>query len=148
MSIIRITEIFTLEIAHVLWNYDGLCKNIHGHSYKLYVTIKGKPVIDANHPKIGMIIDFVDIKSIVKSLIINEFDHTLIIPEKAVNENTKIDNQIFGNTKIVNFQPTVENLVEHFAFILKNKIPENIKLFSLKLYETETSYAEWFADDN
>ena len=58
MAKIRITKKFTFEAAHALYGYDGKCKNIHGHSYKLFVTIIGNPIKDSNNVKFGMIIDF------------------------------------------------------------------------------------------
>ena len=58
MSVIRVTKEFTFEAAHALYNYDGQCSNIHGHSYRLFVTVKGSPVSDINHPKNGMVMDF------------------------------------------------------------------------------------------
>ena len=66
MSKIRITKEFTFETGHALYGHDGKCKNIHGHSYKLSVTVLGKPVLDSNGPKFGMIMDFSDLKKIVK----------------------------------------------------------------------------------
>ncbi len=66
-SIIRVTKEFPFEMAHALWNYDGPCRNVHGHSYRLFVTLSGKPPIDVEgNPKNGMVIDFSDLKSIVK----------------------------------------------------------------------------------
>ncbi len=76
---IRITKIFTFETAHVLYNYDGKCKNMHGHSYKLFVTVKGKPINDIDNPKNGMVVDFGDIKSIVKSEIVDVWDHAVLL---------------------------------------------------------------------
>ncbi len=60
---IRITKIFTFETAHVLYNYDGKCKNLHGHSYKLLVTVKGAINYDLSDPKNGMVMDFGDLKT-------------------------------------------------------------------------------------
>ena len=54
-------------MAHALWNYDGACKNIHGHSYKLFVTVIGEPDPDEESPKYGMVIDFTDLKEIKKA---------------------------------------------------------------------------------
>ncbi len=68
MQNIRITKIFHFEMAHALNNYDGLCRNIHGHSYKLRVTLIGQPSNDKTSPKKGMLIDFSDIKKIVREL--------------------------------------------------------------------------------
>ena len=62
MSIVRISKEFNFDMAHALLGYDGLCKNIHGHSYTLVVTVTGAPVNDVNSPKNGMLIDFKDLK--------------------------------------------------------------------------------------
>ena len=62
MSTIRVTKSFGFETGHALYGYDGLCKNVHGHSYKLYVTVVGRPIDDQNHVKNGMVIDFKDLK--------------------------------------------------------------------------------------
>ena len=59
---IRITKEFKFETGHALYGYDGLCKNVHGHSYKLSVTVLGSPIIDSKQTKNGMVIDFSDLK--------------------------------------------------------------------------------------
>ena len=51
MSLIRITKKFDFETGHALYGYDGKCKNIHGHSYKLFVTVQGTPITDSSHVK-------------------------------------------------------------------------------------------------
>lgn len=135
-------------MAHALWNYNGACQNIHGHSYKLFVTISGKPILDHDNPKNGMVIDFAEMKQFLKSVIKEEFDHALVISKEAnINELEKI-NQMFGKLKVVDFQPTVENLLIYFADLLKEILPHPLELHSLKLQETETSFAEWYAEDN
>ena len=148
IPVIRVTKQFHFEMAHVLFNYDGPCRNVHGHSYKLYVTISGKPLNDLSDPKNGMVIDFTDLKAIVKKEILEIFDHALVISknyDKIMPDNFR---QVFGNVVAVNYQPTCENLVADFAERIKIHLPIGINLFSIKLYETATSYAEWFAADN
>jgi 6-pyruvoyltetrahydropterin/6-carboxytetrahydropterin synthase len=66
-------------MAHALKGYDGPCRNIHGHSYELYVTVIGKPLNDAGSPKNGMLMDFGDLKKIVRKCIVEEFDHGLVL---------------------------------------------------------------------
>ena len=51
MTKIRITKKFEFEAGHALYGYDGKCKNIHGHSYKLWVTVIGSPIEDSSHVK-------------------------------------------------------------------------------------------------
>lgn len=146
MSIIRITKEFQFEMAHALLGYDGPCKNIHGHSYKLDVTVVGKVKEDTSDSDEGMVIDFGIIKDIVKELIIDEYDHSLVL-----NDKMKIDVKQFNFMNkliIVPFQPTCEKLLDHYSELIISKLPSHIKLQSLMLRETPTSYAEWFAEDN
>ena len=148
MSNIRITKHFTFEMAHVLKDYDGPCKHIHGHSYGLYVTLMGEPIDDPNSPKKGMVMDFKDLKAIVKSSIIELYDHSLVISKDHEPELIEEMQKRFGKVNIVDYQPTSENLLVDFATRIRNRLPGGIKLHNLKLCETATAFAEWFANDN
>jgi 6-pyruvoyltetrahydropterin/6-carboxytetrahydropterin synthase len=147
-QIIRVTREFTFEMAHVLWNYDGPCRNVHGHSYRLFVTVSGVPVNDPKNPKNGMVIDFTDLKTVVLGEIVNVFDHSVVVSSDFDKQKTEMMSRTFGNTVIVDYQPTCENLVADFAIKIKKHLQERITLHSLKLYETAKSYAEWYAEDN
>ena len=148
MSNIRITKQFDFETGHALYGYDGKCKNIHGHSYKLSVTVSGTPISDSTNVKYGMVIDFGDLKKIVLSEIVDKFDHATVFNKNTphielANELKKRGHSII----LVDYQPTSEMMLIDFAQKIKSKLPENIKLYSLKLQETGTSHAEWFASD-
>ncbi|MCI1779387.1 MAG: 6-carboxytetrahydropterin synthase [Bacteroidales bacterium] len=146
MSKIRVTKEFRFEGAHALKDYDGKCRYIHGHSYILFVTVTGEPLSCAGNPKDGMIIDFTDLKKIVNESIINKFDHALVL-----NRNAVLAGEIrekYENVILTGFQPTCENLTAYFAELLNGKLPKEVKLYKLKLYETATSYVEWYACDN
>lgn len=148
MSVIRITKHFDFETAHALYGYDGKCKNIHGHSYQLYVTIIGTPIDDLNHVKNGMVLDFGDLKQLVKTEIVDVFDHATVLNEKSPHK--ELAEKIKGHSPkvlLVNYQPTSENMLIDFAERIRKKLPKEVALHSLKLYETQNSYAEWFADD-
>jgi 6-pyruvoyltetrahydropterin/6-carboxytetrahydropterin synthase len=147
MPIVRVTKIFRFEMAHALWGYDGLCKNIHGHSYILKVTVSGTPITDTEDTKLGMVIDFGDLKRVVNKNIVDIFDHSLILNEKAPVDKFAGMEDMFDRKTWFDFQPTAENLVIHFADILIANLPLHIHLHSLRLYETANSYAEWFAED-
>jgi 6-pyruvoyltetrahydropterin/6-carboxytetrahydropterin synthase len=147
-SIIRVTREFTFEMAHVLWNYDGPCRNVHGHSYRLFVTISGVPINDIRNPKNGMVIDFADLKNIVQKEIISVFDHAVSVSKDFDREKLELFKETFGNTVILDYQPTCENLVADLAQRIKKLLTSGVQLHSLKLYETAKSYAEWFAEDN
>jgi 6-pyruvoyltetrahydropterin/6-carboxytetrahydropterin synthase len=145
---IRVSREFTFEMAHVLWNYDGPCRNVHGHSYKLFVTVSGIPVNDTDNPKNGMVIDFTDLKNIVLKEIVNVFDHAVTVSSMYDPQKLEMLKNTFGNVVIVDYQPTCENMVADFAEKIRKYIPAGLNLHSLRLYETAKSYAEWFAEDN
>jgi 6-pyruvoyltetrahydropterin/6-carboxytetrahydropterin synthase len=145
---IRITREFTFEMAHVLQNYDGPCRNVHGHSYRLFVTITGIPINDTSNPKNGMVVDFSELKRIVMSRIVDIFDHAVVVSSDYDPEKMQMMKNTFGNTVVTDYQPTCENLVADFAERLRNELPKGVELHSLKLYETAKSYSEWFASDN
>jgi 6-pyruvoyltetrahydropterin/6-carboxytetrahydropterin synthase len=146
--VIRITKEFRFEAAHALWNYDGLCRNIHGHSYILSVTIKGSPIADPKSPKLGMLIDFSELKKIVNAGVIDQFDHALMVNANTPHKELAETNQMFGRVVALPYQPTCENMIVDFAARIKALLPPNVSLHSLRLHETATSYAEWFAADN
>lgn len=149
MSKIRITKQFNFETGHALHGYDGKCSNLHGHSYKLSVTVIGQPITDTSNPKCGMVIDFTDLKKIVKEEIVDVFDHASVF-----NKNTphlELANELKErghNVLLVEYQPTTECMVIDFSKKISSRLPDYIKLYSIKLQETETSFAEWFALDN
>lgn len=149
MKKIRITKKFTFETGHALYGYDGKCKNVHGHSYKLFVTVIGSPITDKNHVKFGMVIDFGDLKKIVSEEIISVYDHATVLNKNTPHaELAEVLKEQGHNIILVDFQPTSEMLVINFAEKIQKCLPQNIQLHSLKLQETESSYAEWFAEDN
>ena len=143
---VRITKKFKFEMAHALYGYDGLCKNIHGHSYKLFVTVKGKIENDSGNPKDGMVLDFDILKSIVKPEIINKYDHSLVL--NANSPHSEIDLSVFEKVFFLPYQPTSENLVTDFALTIQNKLPDGVELHKVVLSETATSFAEWNSKDN
>ena len=121
---------------------------MHGHSYKLFVTVKGNPINDLYHVKNGMVVDFGDIKKIVKSEIIDVWDHAVMLnglsPHKQLGEN--LEEQ--GHKVIYcEYQPTCENMLYDIAKRIKNELPDTVSLAYLKLHETENAYGEWFAED-
>ncbi|MGQ3677563.1 MAG: 6-carboxytetrahydropterin synthase [Tenacibaculum sp.] len=149
MSKIRITKQFTFETGHALYGYDGKCKNVHGHSYKLSVTVIGSPITDTSNVKYGMVIDFGDLKKIVKEDIVDVFDHATVFNKNTPHVELAQELKNRGHHVIlVDYQPTSEMMVIDFAKKIQSRLPENIKLHAIKLQETDTSFAEWYASDN
>ena len=146
MTIIRITKVFNFEMAHSLKDHDGPCRNIHGHTYELFVTISGSPRLEEGHPANGMLIDFKTLKDIVNKHIVQKYDHAFVVS----NRSPWADNAQAMHSKMIvlPFEPTSENLINEFAGILKKVLPPEVSLHSLRLRETTTAYAEWYAEDN
>lgn len=148
MKIIRVTKEFNFEMGHALFGYDGACKNIHGHSYKLKVCLMGKPIDDNQNPNNGMVIDFRELKSIIKENIIDKLDHSLMLNQQFYDNNKDIISSFGENVLLMPFQPTCENILLFIVDKIKELIPNHLVLFSVYLRETQSSYAEWFANDN
>ena len=149
MSNIRITKQFSFETGHALYGYDGKCKNIHGHSYQLFVTVIGKPISNSEHVKFGMVIDFSDLKKIITEEIVNVFDHATVFNKNTPHVELAKELSDRGHDVIlVDYQPTSEMMVIDFVQKIKNRLPNTIKLHALKLQETTTCFAEWVASDN
>lgn len=146
MQFVRITKVFWFEAAHFLHNYKGPCSNIHGHSYKLEVCIGGIPRSEKNHPEDGLVIDFKKLKELVQAEVTDHLDHALIINSNTLSKNIEEENGI--KKAIFTFQPTCENMVIHFSKLIKEKLPDGIKLISVRLWETRNSFAEWYSSDN
>lgn len=149
MAKIRLTKEFSFEAAHALEGYDGACREIHGHSYRLFVTVKGSPAADAADPKCGMVMDFGILKRIVGEQIVGRFDHALVLRRSEANASLRAAlAEKFDNVVEVDYQPTCEHMLDDFASRLRASLPRAVELHSLRLHETATSYAEWFAEDN
>lgn len=143
MSIIKITKQFSFEMAHALRNYDGLCRNIHGHSYKMDITLAGQPLHDESSPKNGMVMDFGDLKRLVNEEVISLLDHALVLNAKTDAQLVDVLKQNYEKIVIVDFQPTTENLLNFIAGKIQTRLPDDVKLTCVRLRETDTSYAEW-----
>jgi 6-pyruvoyltetrahydropterin/6-carboxytetrahydropterin synthase len=139
---VRITRIFSFEAAHALKDYNGACRNIHGHSYKLWVTVKGSV-----NPETGLLIDFKDLKKMVNEVLVDSYDHRLLLyqDDQMVKNNI---GSIAQNLVVLPFNPSSENLIISFSSMIINALPDGVSLHHLKLYETEKSFTEWYSEDN
>ncbi|MFT4838151.1 MAG: 6-pyruvoyltetrahydropterin/6-carboxytetrahydropterin synthase [Nonlabens sp.] len=148
MRKVRITKEFTFETGHALYGYDGKCRNVHGHSYKLAVTVIGTPIDELGHVKHGMVIDFGDLKKIIKEEIVDPFDHATVFNKNTPHVELAKELSDRGHDVIlVDYQPTSEMMIIDFADKIQKRLPDSISLHHLRLRETETSYAEWHAGD-
>jgi 6-pyruvoyltetrahydropterin/6-carboxytetrahydropterin synthase len=145
MSKIRISKQFDFEAAHALEGYHGKCKDIHGHSYHLRITVLGEVSLDAPDVEGSMVMDFTDLKKIVKSEVVDQFDHMLILKEDSRFRGIEANHD---RVLYVPYQPTCENMLVDIVNRIKDKMPAHVQLHNAFLRETPRSYAEWFAEDN
>lgn len=117
-----LTKEFKFDAAHNLMHYHGKCEKLHGHTYRLAVTFEGRPDSE------DMIVDFCEVKSVVKKLVLDKFDHAYI-------------NDIIA-------QPTAENIARWiFKTVDDAFVFDNCRLYEIKLWETETSSVTCRRDD-
>lgn len=143
---LSLTKIFYFEMAHAINDYTGACKNIHGHSYQLNVTVESvnETGNDFLHEP-GFVIDFKDLKKSVSTIIKETFEHKLILSRRFLeNHPGLLENE---NLIIWETEPTAENILIFLSRKLKNNFSENIRLTRLKLFETKDSFAEWESQD-
>lgn len=131
----KIAKEFRWEMGHRLKFHQGKCINLHGHSYKMMVEFTGD--VDEN----GMVMDYYDVKEIVAPLV-EELDHGFLVYENDT-ELLEILKKLNSKHSVVKFESTAENICKYFLEkISESKLPDNIKKISVKVFETENTYAE------
>ncbi|ULO10113.1 6-carboxytetrahydropterin synthase [Paenibacillus sp. 19GGS1-52] len=139
---VSVCKIFTFDSAHQLVGHKGKCSNLHGHTYKLELVLKGIPLVEEGHSDEGFVIDFGDIKNSVQQSLIDHLDHAFLamgnepVLETLMNTGSKV--------ALLSFRTTVENMS---CYIANNLKQAGLPLYSVKLWETPTSWAEVLAAD-
>ncbi|MBC8214524.1 MAG: 6-carboxytetrahydropterin synthase [Candidatus Marinimicrobia bacterium] len=141
----KIVKIIQWDMGHRVMNHRSACKGLHGHRYKAEICVEGDIVTKSGASEEGMVIDFGDVKNIALDFINNKLDHGFMVWDK---DSELID--FFNNTTghkpiIVPFTPTAENIAKFIFETLDKKFEDKystgLKLCSVKLWETPTSYA-------
>ncbi len=145
--IIRVTKSFAFEMAHALANYEGDCRNIHGHSYKLFVTLRGVPMQQPGHPNDGMVMDFSQLKKLVKEKVLDSYDHALALNASVSVQVVEELAKHYEKVTPLPFQPTCENLLLDIVEKIQPNLPSQVELFEVELFETATSHATWCIED-
>lgn len=146
---IYVTKEFQWDMAHMLAEHQGLCKNIHGHTYKMQVTVirKSDTLISGTGASDGMVIDFKDLKIIVKRKIVEPLDHAFMYwsqsPDQVEHQIAELLLQNDRKVYQVNYRPTAEEMALNFFNILSQELEQyQVKVVSVKVWETTTSFAE------
>lgn len=146
------TKVFQFDCAHMLSGHEGLCQNLHGHTYKLEVEAQATTSSDVilEGPSAGMVVDFSDLKKIVKECIVDKYDHAFIYnySSKDMCETQLADTLKAYGKRVVDFpgRPTAENMCVEFLDVLSSTVrPLTFKITRIRVWETQSSYAEVFA---
>ncbi|MBN6074700.1 6-carboxytetrahydropterin synthase QueD [Aggregatibacter actinomycetemcomitans] len=137
----KVSKEFSFDMAHLLDGHDGKCQNLHGHTYKLQVEVRGD--LYQEGAKQGMVIDFSDLKKTVNRAILEPMDHAFIYDQTSERESKiaallqQLDSKTFG----VPFRTTAEQLAQFIFNQLKYQ--ENLPVSAVRLWETPTSFCEY-----
>lgn len=148
MTKLTATKEFKWEMAHMLTGHEGLCKNVHGHSYKMQVTVSRISRTILSGPSKGMVLDFSDLKKFVEKNIVEPLDHAFMIDGSAEGLEKQLRQLLEGKSKlfIVMYRPTAENMAQDFfqqiAEMLEEHFDNTVQLESVKVWETATAFAE------
>lgn len=132
-----VTKTVRFDAAHILTNHAGLCRNLHGHTYRVDVSVAADDVAD-------MVIDFKDLKKIANEVICERFDHSFIYStsSKGECEIAAVVERHGMRTVAIPCRSTAENLARMFYSDLKPRIPG---LASVRVWETADSSAAYSA---
>jgi 6-pyruvoyltetrahydropterin/6-carboxytetrahydropterin synthase len=141
LSLIRVTKEFVFDSAHRIPDHPGKCKNIHGHTYRVQVTV-GLPLCEFKQ-SVGMVMDFGDLSQAVKP-VIEAMDHAIIVSDKDKHLLSILPEE--QKRLVMHGPPTAENMAIDIGMnmqdFLKERCPEVI-LCTVRVWETPTSFAEY-----
>lgn len=133
---LSITKLFSFEAAHRISNYQGACSQVHGHSYKLQITISAEMPGEND-----MVLDFKILKELVQSHILALLDHSLMLKDNA--ENRQFFLNYPGKIYWMDSEPTAERMLLDISRKLEPVLSGHVNLEEIVLFETETSFAKW-----
>lgn len=149
-NLVRVTKEITFDCAHMLSGHEALCKNLHGHTYKVQVTVSGDTIVGDSSNE--MVIDFKHLKQAITEVITNKFDHAVIFSSES--HRNSAEQQLLEwaqSNELRHYVMPCRTTAENMALFFRQKIYDylvetlelsNIKSVSIKVYETPTSYAE------
>ena len=143
-----ITTRLEFDAGHRIPNHKSNCKNLHGHRYAIEVTVTGPIHDDSKSSDFGMVIDFSDVKKIIKDLVVDRWDHAFIVyqdDKEIVNFLNTLPNH---KTVIFPVVPTAENMASEAYLTLSsefnNRFNHQLKIKQIRIYETPNSWADAF----
>ena len=140
----RVTSRFTFAAAHRILGHAGKCAYLHGHTYHLEVTVTA-PELDA----LGMVIDFDDLKALVRKALLERWDHATLLSEQDPLVSAISAVQAEAPEKVVRFanNPTAEVLTREAWEAISQALPSGLRLLRVRIEETPACSSELSADD-
>ena len=134
---LKVTKSVKFDAAHVLTHHRGLCKNLHGHTYRVETTVAQLPGDTGD-----MVIDFKDLKGVLEDVIVARFDHAFIYDSTSSGESEIAEVVSKNGMRVVAipFRSTAENLARYFFGELESRLAG---LESVRVWETVDSVAEY-----
>lgn len=149
---LTITKEYTWDMAHMLAEHEGLCLNVHGHTYKMQVDVarkQGATFVQTTGPASGMVTDFKELKEVVANNLVCTLDHSFMYWTKSPDQvEHVIANALIGaNRRVIQvpYRPTAENMAMDFIMLINRSLKlreADYFVTSLRIWETPTSFAE------
>ncbi len=147
----KIVKIIQWDMGHRVLNHRSICRGLHGHRYKAEICVEGDIVTSQGISEEGMVVDFSDIKKAALDEIHSKLDHGFMVWDKDSELLEFLTHTEGHKPVIVPFTPTAENVAKYIYDILQSKIKDihntGLRLYSVKLWETPTSYALYSRED-
>lgn len=148
MERVTVCKEVTFDCAHMLSGHEALCKNLHGHTYKVQVSVTNEQIIEG--PSVDMVIDFKHLKEAITKSIMDKFDHAIIFSSHKFRNEAEEDLFEWAYKHHMRFfemprRTTAEDMALFFRELIRQELtsigytPINI---SVRVYETPTSFAE------
>lgn len=141
-----ITRKFEFDAGHRISTHLSQCRNLHGHRYVLEVTISGGIITDAGAPGQGMVMDFSDVKRIIRETLVDQWDHAFLVYAGDTRVLEFLQSLENHKTVVLEVQPTAENLallafdILHRTF--RDSCAGRLELEHVRLFETPNCWAD------
>jgi len=141
----KVVKIIQWDMGHRILNHRSICKGLHGHRYRAEICFEGNLIPTSGVSEEGMVVDFADIKKLAMNKIHNVLDHGFMVWENDTELMDFFKNSHGHKPVVVPFTPTAENVAKYIFDELNGSLRDfyhsSLTLFSVKLWETPTSYA-------
>jgi 6-pyruvoyltetrahydropterin/6-carboxytetrahydropterin synthase len=142
----KITRKMEFDAGHRIPHHGSQCRNLHGHRYVIEITLAGEPITVDGAADEGMVLDFSDVKAILKAEIVDQWDHAFIVYKGDTEVRQFLESLPGHKTVVLDLVPTAENLAaiafHKLAVRFAREYGERLRLELVRLYETPNCWAD------